>query len=148
MDLNKISTTKKLTLASIAIAINIVGGFIALGLRLPIYLDGLGTVLVAFVLGPKWGALTGFVSACVNGASFDIYSFYFSPAQILLGFLAGEIKELKIPNIKKQILLNFIKFFISNTNLYCKFNNCSKTFWYSYFIWLFIFCSNIKSYGS
>ena len=108
MDLNKISTTKKLTLASIAIAINIVGGFIALGLRLPIYLDGLGTVLVAFVLGPKWGALTGFVSACVNGASFDIYSFYFSPAQILLGFLAGEIKELKIPNIKKQILLNFL----------------------------------------
>ena len=41
----------------------------------------------------------------MNGVSFDIYSFYFSPAQIILGYLAGKIKGLKTPDLKKQALL-------------------------------------------
>lgn len=93
---------------ALAIAINIVGGFIALGLRLPIYLDGIGTVLIGFVLGPKWGAVAGFVSASTNGVLFDIYSFYFSPAQIILGALSGLIPRLKSGSVKEKILLNFI----------------------------------------
>lgn len=70
-------------------------------------MDGLGTVLIAFVLGPKWGALTGLLSACTNGM-FDIYSLYFSPAQILLGFISGSIPKLKTGTLKDKILLNFV----------------------------------------
>lgn len=106
--MKKLNSTQKITLTALAIAINIVGGFTALGLRLPIYLDGIGTVLIGFVLGPKWGALTGFVSASTNGALFDIYSFYFSPAQIILGFLSGIMTKLQKGSTKEKIILNFI----------------------------------------
>ena len=106
--IKNLNNTKKITIISIAMAINIVGGFIALGLRLPLYLDGLGTVLIGFVLGPKYGALAGLLSATINGMSFDIYSFYFSPAQILLGYFSGIIPKLKTGTLKEKILLNFI----------------------------------------
>lgn len=39
---------------------------------------------------------------------FDIYSFYFSPAQIILGALSGLIPRLKSGSVKEKILLNFI----------------------------------------
>lgn len=107
MDFSKISKNKKITLSALAIAINIVGGFIALTFRIPIYMDGLGTVLIAFLFGPKWGALLGLLSASLNGALFDIYSFYFSPAQIILGFMAGNLKGLQSEKLSKKILLTF-----------------------------------------
>ena len=44
---------KTMTLISLGIAINIVGAFIALGLKLPIYLDSIGTIMIAAILGPK-----------------------------------------------------------------------------------------------
>ena len=52
-------TTATLTLMAVAIAINIAVGSIAVFLRLPIYLDSIGTVLVGALAGPWAGALTG-----------------------------------------------------------------------------------------
>ena len=45
-------TTYKICMIAFAICINFVGGQIALLLRLPIYLDSIGTVFVASTLGP------------------------------------------------------------------------------------------------
>jgi energy-coupling factor transport system substrate-specific component len=45
-------------------ALNIVGGYIANALRLPIYLDMIGTAISAIVLGPWWGALVGVIGNC------------------------------------------------------------------------------------
>ena len=47
---------------AVAIAINIAVGSIVFALRLPIYLDSIGTVLVGALAGPWAGALTGILS--------------------------------------------------------------------------------------
>lgn len=53
----------------IAIAINFVGGSLALALKLPLYLDSIGTFLVAMLAGPFVGALTGFLSLAFVSAT-------------------------------------------------------------------------------
>lgn len=80
---------RKITLMGFGIALNVVGAFLALTLRLPIYLDSIGTVLVACLLGPKYAVLTGLGGSMVSGITFDVYSFYFAPVQISTGLLAG-----------------------------------------------------------
>ena len=45
-------TTYKICIIAFAICINFIGGQIALFLKLPIYLDSIGTIFVAATLGP------------------------------------------------------------------------------------------------
>ena len=45
-------TAWQLCLTAMAVAVNIAGGQIALLLRLPVYLDSIGTILVGAVSGP------------------------------------------------------------------------------------------------
>ncbi|MEG0387339.1 MAG: ECF transporter S component, partial [Niameybacter sp.] len=80
---------RTITLVGFGIALNIVGAFVALTLRLPIYLDSIGTIMVACLLGPKYAILTGLGGSVVSGVTFDIYSLYFAPVQITTGLLAG-----------------------------------------------------------
>jgi energy-coupling factor transport system substrate-specific component len=49
-------------LVPVAAALNVVGGTINTALSLPTFLDMIGTAVVAIVLGPWWGALTGVIS--------------------------------------------------------------------------------------
>lgn len=53
----KNSSIRIISFMAIAIAINYIGANIALFLRLPIYLDMIGTLLVAVVFGPWLGVL-------------------------------------------------------------------------------------------
>jgi hypothetical protein len=54
---------RTLTLMPVAIAINIIlGAAVANALKIPIYLDSIGTILVGALAGPIPGALTGFVA--------------------------------------------------------------------------------------
>jgi energy-coupling factor transport system substrate-specific component len=52
-------------------ALNIVGGFIISIVKVPIFLDMIGTMVVSVALGPWWGALTGIITntagSLVNG---------------------------------------------------------------------------------
>ena len=84
---------RKLTLMGFGVALNIVGAFIALQLKLPIYLDSIGTILIACLLGPKYAVLTGLSGSLISGITFDIYSLYFAPVQIFTGFFAGYFYE-------------------------------------------------------
>jgi hypothetical protein len=55
--------TRTIVLMPVAIAINIVlGAAVASALKIPIYLDSIGTILVAALAGPIPGALTGFLA--------------------------------------------------------------------------------------
>jgi energy-coupling factor transport system substrate-specific component len=56
-------------LVPVAAALNIVGGTINTALRLPTFLDMIGTAVVAILLGPWWGALVGVIGN-VGGAFF------------------------------------------------------------------------------
>ena len=55
-------STATIALMPVAIAINIAIGSIIVALRLPIYLDSVGTVLVGALAGPWAGALTGLLA--------------------------------------------------------------------------------------
>src|SRR5436309_16037748 len=56
-------STRVIVLIPIAIAINIVLGYtVQTVLKLPIYLDSIGTILVGVLAGPIAGALTGILS--------------------------------------------------------------------------------------
>lgn len=86
--LGKISVHKT-TLIALAIVINIVGSYIALVLHLPIYLDSMGTIMTAILLGPFYGLFPGVLSALVTGVTSDIYALYYMPVGIVLGVMTG-----------------------------------------------------------
>jgi energy-coupling factor transport system substrate-specific component len=87
-------STAVLTLIPVAIAINIAVGSIAIALRLPIYLDSIGTVLVGALAGPWAGALTGILSNLiwsilpVPGGAGPTAAF-FAPVAGVIGLMAG-----------------------------------------------------------
>ncbi|HEY1168497.1 MAG TPA: hypothetical protein VGE81_05915 [Candidatus Limnocylindrales bacterium] len=61
-------TTRVIVLMPVAIAINIVlGATVQEALKLPIYLDSIGTILVGVLAGPLAGALTGILSNLIWG---------------------------------------------------------------------------------
>ncbi|MFN2145628.1 MAG: ECF transporter S component, partial [Anaerolineales bacterium] len=63
---SRIPLTYVVALVPVAIALNIVGGQINSALHLPIFLDMIGTAVVAIVLGPWWGALVGAITNIVS----------------------------------------------------------------------------------
>lgn len=87
-------STAALTLMVVAIAINITVGSLTVALRLPIYLDSIGTVLVGALAGPWAGALTGLLSNFiwsflpVPGGAGPTAAF-FAPVAAVIGLMAG-----------------------------------------------------------
>ena len=82
-------TTTTLVLIPVAIAINIVIGEIVVLLKLPVYLDSIGTVLVGAICGPWAGALTGALSNTIWGLLIDPNALPWWPVALVIGFVAG-----------------------------------------------------------
>lgn len=65
--------TQAVLLVALASAVDVVGGWVDGLLKLPVFLDSIGTFVAAAVLGPWWGALAGVgnnvISALFNGPS-------------------------------------------------------------------------------
>jgi len=68
-------STMTWVLIPVAIAINVAIGQIVVTLKLPVYLDSIGTVLVAVICGPWAGALTGTLSNVIWGLTIDPNAF-------------------------------------------------------------------------
>ena len=87
-------STTAISLMPVAIAINIAIGSLVVLLRLPIYLDSVGTVLVGVLAGPWAGALTGLLSNLiwsilpVPGGAGPTAAF-FAPVAGVIGLMAG-----------------------------------------------------------
>ncbi|HSK65719.1 MAG TPA: hypothetical protein VK888_02245 [Anaerolineales bacterium] len=81
-------STRTLVLIPIAIAINIAIGELVVRLKLPIYLDSIGTVLVGAIAGPWAGALTGALANLIWGL-FNPFAAPFFYVAAVIGFLAG-----------------------------------------------------------
>lgn len=82
-------STVTLVLIPVAIAINVVIGQIVSLLKLPVYLDSIGTVLVAILAGPWAGALTGTLSNVIWGITIDPNALPWFPVALLIGLTAG-----------------------------------------------------------
>ncbi len=87
--------TRTLVLMPVAMALNIVlGTAVASALKIPIYLDSIGTVLVAALAGPLAGATTGFLSNVVwtylaPPPFGSPYAVPFAVVAVVVGLLAG-----------------------------------------------------------
>ena len=75
-------------LMPVAIALNIAIGQIVVLLKLPVFLDSIGTVLVGIICGPWAGALTGALSNTIWGL-FNPDSLPWWPVAFFIGLVAG-----------------------------------------------------------
>jgi len=85
--------TQTWVLIPIAIAINIAVGQIVLVLKLPVFLDSIGTVMVAVLCGPWAGALTGTLSNVIWGIAIDPGAFPWWPVAAMIGYMAGRMAQ-------------------------------------------------------
>lgn len=87
--LKKDFSTLTLTLMAVAIVLNIVLGQVVSLLKLPIFLDSIGTVLVALLAGPWAGGLTGLLTNLIWGLISDPVAAAFAPVALIIGVVAG-----------------------------------------------------------
>ncbi len=87
-------TTTTLVLIPVAIGINIAVGQIIYALKIPLYLDSIGTVLVGVLAGPWAGALTGLLSNLIWGLTgLNVTYAPFAAVAAVIGLLAGLFSE-------------------------------------------------------
>ena len=82
-------TALQMCFLALAAVLNIAGANIALLLRIPLYLDTLGTFLSAMLFGPFYGMIPGLLSGLLTGFTTDIYSLFYLPVQLVTALAAG-----------------------------------------------------------
>jgi energy-coupling factor transport system substrate-specific component len=79
-----------LALIPIAIAINVaLGQLVQSVLKLPIYLDSIGTVLAGILLGPLAGAIAGLLANIIWGLTLAPTALPFAAVAAVIGLIAG-----------------------------------------------------------
>ncbi len=92
-------TTMTLVMIPVAIAINIAVGQLALLVKVPLYLDSIGTILVGVLAGPWAGAVTGFLSNVIwTLAGWYTPAIAFAGVAAIIGALAGVFGRAGWPN--------------------------------------------------
>ncbi len=89
MKSNKKMSTAVVVLIPIAVGINLIGGVIVNALKLPIFLDSIGTLIVGILAGPWIGALTGILFNFAGAVIIDPVWAWYAPTSAVLGFLGG-----------------------------------------------------------
>lgn len=82
-------STASLVLIPAAVGINYIGKLFAQLLKLPLWLDAIGTVLAAMLGGPIVGALTGAINNIIYGLTVDPMSFAYALTNIAIGIVVG-----------------------------------------------------------
>jgi energy-coupling factor transport system substrate-specific component len=99
-------STMTLVMIPVAIAINIAVGQLALLIKVPLYLDSIGTILVGVLAGPWAGALTGFLSNAIwTLAGWYTPAFAFAGVAAIIGALAGVFGRAGWPNVWWKAIL-------------------------------------------
>lgn len=86
--------SQTLALIVISIAINMIGGQLISLLKLPIFLDSIGTLISAVLLGPLIGMLTGLLTNLLWGLLTDPIAAAFAPVAMVIGLVAGWLARL------------------------------------------------------
>ncbi|HJU90447.1 MAG TPA: hypothetical protein VJ672_13750 [Gemmatimonadaceae bacterium] len=81
--------TLALALVPRAVALNLALGAVVAALKLPVFLDSVGTILVAALVGPGAAVLTGIASNTVLGLLSSPVFFAFIPVTVVIGAIAG-----------------------------------------------------------
>lgn len=86
--IHRLSTTT-LAMIPVAIALNIAIGQIVSAIGLPVYMDSIGTVLVAALAGPAAGIVTGILTNVIWGLTLSPFALPFAVVQVVIGVMAG-----------------------------------------------------------
>lgn len=84
-----IPLTYVVALVPVAAALNIVAGAIGSALRLPVFLDMIGTAVVAITIGPWWGALVGVITNVGTATMINPVSLPFAAANVAGALIWG-----------------------------------------------------------
>jgi energy-coupling factor transport system substrate-specific component len=87
--LKKDFSTVTLTLIPVAIVLNMVIGQLASAVKLPVFLDSIGTILVGILAGPWAGLLTGVMTNLIWGLISSPVAAAFAPVAGVIGLVAG-----------------------------------------------------------
>jgi len=82
-------STASLVLIPAAVGINYIGKMFAQLLKLPLWLDSIGTILASFLAGPIIGALSGLINNVIYGLTMDPVSFIYGLTSVAIGLVAG-----------------------------------------------------------
>jgi len=92
----------------ISIAINIVGAEMVTLFKLPAYLDSVGTIFCAILLGPMAGVLVGLLSHLTLAVFLFPAIVYFAPVNALIGAITGYIFQKYPINFKNVVLASIV----------------------------------------
>jgi len=82
-------STISLALIPVSVGINYVGKLFASTLKLPLWLDSIGTVLAAILAGPWIGAISGLINNIIYGITMDAVSGIYGITSVAIGLTAG-----------------------------------------------------------
>ncbi|MBP3886564.1 MAG: ECF transporter S component [Cellulosilyticum sp.] len=106
--------TAALVLIPAAVAINYIGKLFAGMLKLPLWLDAIGTVLSALLAGPIVGAICGAINNIIYGLTMDPVSFVYALSSIGIGLAVGIFARLdKAKSIKGVIGMSVVVILVS-----------------------------------
>ncbi|WP_040978461.1 histidine kinase [Oceanobacillus jeddahense] len=95
-------------LIPIGVAINVVCGELVSLLKLPLFLNSIGTIIVGLVAGPWVGLVGGGVTNLIQGF-FNPVSFAFAPVNMAIGFAAGWLSSRgMVKNFKRAIISGLV----------------------------------------
>ena len=81
-------------LIAFGIALNLTVGQIAIALKIPLYLDSIGTILVAVLVGPYAGIITGSLANIMAAAVGNPTMMFFIPVVIVIGAFTGFVARI------------------------------------------------------
>lgn len=101
-------SSQALVLIVISIAINMIGGQLASMVKLPIFLDSIGTLISAVLLGPVIGMLTGLLTNLLWGLLTNPIAAAFAPVAMVIGLVAGCLARAVVSHPAKVVVSGVI----------------------------------------
>lgn len=101
--------TVRLSFAALGVCLNILGSFLVMVTRLPIYGDIFGTIFVAVFCGPFYAVPCAVLSSLLN-ASYDPFAIPFIPNGITVALFASLLRQPKmarLPLVVKALVVGF-----------------------------------------
>ena len=109
------SATKSLVLIPIAVGINLIGGTLCSTLKLPLFLDMIGTIIIACLSGPWVAALCGLLTnlflAVVANPVYIPYAF----VSMLCGLITGYLVKMGFFRNKFGVVIIWLVCTLTNT---------------------------------
>ncbi|RAK10267.1 energy-coupling factor transport system substrate-specific component [Halanaerobium saccharolyticum] len=102
-------STMALVLIPVSIGINYVGKLFAQTLRLPLWLDSIGTILAGILAGPWVGAISGGINNAIYGLTISPVSFAYGITSIAIGITAGVMARMGfVKSMKRAVIMGLV----------------------------------------